>query len=323
MKTETSQVVESKTFIPTPKTTWRPIILMVLVVASWASATVVTKHLIQQHLAVPLTLVAWRFTLAGGFALTLFFFGFKRRNDERLPLVGNWRVYLLGGGLITTFIVGFNLALLYITATLGGLVFFALNTVVMIGVGHFWLGTSFGGRQVAGVLLALLGMTVTISGGDWNHLVASLTGSNLPFGLLLMALGALGWGVYGLWGKRYGSTKNGASLLSTGINQLIGVIPVWILVLLTDPGSLLAMPLESWLFLLYIGIVPSALGFALYYAILKDLSLNQAATIQLFSPVFTGVMAILFLNEPFSIALLIGAAILLWGVRICLSFKKK
>jgi len=301
---------------------WQPVFLLVLVVASWASATVVTKHLIQQHLAVPLTLVSWRFTLAGVFALTLFYLNYKRGHEKKLPLVGNWRTYLLGGGLITTFIVGFNLALLYITATLGGIVFFALNTVVMIGVGHFWLGTSFGGRQIAGVVLALVGMTVTISGGDWNHLVASLTGSNLPLGLLLMSLAALGWGVYGLWGKRYGSTKNGASLLSTGINQLIGVIPVWFLVLLTDPGSLVAMPLEAWLYILYIGIVPSALGFALYYAILKDLSLNQAATIQLFSPVFTGVMAILFLNEPFSIALLVGTVILLWGVRICLSFKK-
>ncbi len=294
----------------------KPVVLMVLVVASWASATVASKHLYLEHLITPLTLVVCRFTLAGTFALLLFGLGQRRRHKLELPLVGNWRAYLLGGVLISMFILGFNVALLYITATLGGLYFFALTPVIMLVVGHFWLGTNFGWRQVAGIVTALFGVVIVISGGDLQHLIDSFKGSNLPLGLGLMTVGAVGWGIYGLWGKRYGSPRPGASLLSTGFNQLIGVAPVWVLLLLLEPQSLFSLSLEAWLFILYIGIVPSALGFALFYSILKDLTLNQAATIQLFSPVFTAIMAIAFLGEPFSLALVIGTAALLCGVRL-------
>ncbi len=315
-KEATATVKQTSSLSGVARNNWRPVILMVLVVASWASATVVTKHLLAKNLAVPLAVVAWRFALAGTFALLIFAIGQRRRGTKKLPLVGKWPVYLFGGALITTFIVGFNLALLYITATLGGLVFFGLNTVVMIGVGHFWFGTGFGRFQIYGIVLALLGMAFTVSGGNWNHLVASLTGSNLPLGLLLMAIASVGWGMYGLWGRRYTGKLPGTSLLSTGLNQLIGVIPVWLIMLVTDPGNLFPSQAEAWISILYIGIVPSALGFALFYAILKDLTLNQAATIQLFSPVFTGLMAIMFLGEPFSLALLVGAGMVLIGVRI-------
>ena len=302
---------------------WRPVLLLVLVVISWASATVASKHLYLQNLVTPFTLVVCRFTLAASFALLLFGFGQRRRGFKTLPLVGGWQAYLIGGFFITCFIVGFNLALLYITATLGGLFFFGLTPIIMLVIGHFWLGTAVGWRQAIGVIIAVAGMLIALSGGDIPHFMAALTGSNLPLGLFLMAVAALGWGAFGIWGKRYSSPLPGASLLSTGINEIIGVLPVWALFFLLEPNGFANLSLETWLYILYIGIVPSSLGFALFYSILKDLSVNQAATIQLLSPVFTALLAILFLGEPFSLALLIGTAVLLWGVRVSTAPKAK
>lgn len=293
----------------------RAVLLLVLVVASWASATVASKHLFNDHSITPFTLVVWRFTLAGSCALVLFSLGQGRRGTRKLPLAGGWRVYLLGAFLISIFILGFNLALLYISATLGGLFFFGLNPIIMLVVGRWWLGTGFGWRQVIGISIALVGLVIVLSGGDLPHLWNSLSQNQTLPGLGLMALASIGWGVYGLWGKRYGNPLPGAALLSTGINQLVGVLPVWVLALILEPQNIFAPKPEAWLIILYIGIVPSALGFALFYAILKDLTVNQAATIQLFSPVFTALMAILFLGEPFTLALVIGTLVLLWGVR--------
>lgn len=295
---------------------WRPVLLLVLVVSTWASATVISKYLFSHQLATPFTLVVCRFTLAGTFALLLFYLGHRQRQVSALPLVGERRSYLLGGFLITCFIVGYNLALLYITATLGGLYFFALTPVVMLLVGHYWLGTHLGWRQMLGIMVAVLGVVIVISGGDIPHLIASFTGSNLPLGLGLMTLSVLGWGIYGLWGRRYSLPQPGAALLSTGINQLIGVAPVWVLYFMFEPEGLASLDLLAWLLILYMGIVPSALGFALFYNLLKEVSLDQAATIQLFSPVITALLAIVFLNEPFSLALVLGTALLLGGVRI-------
>lgn len=247
----------------------RPVVLMVLVVASWASATVVSKHLYLAHLITPLTLVACRFTLAGVFSLLLFMVGYRQRRKNgtfALPKIGSWHSYLLGGGLLSVFIIGFNLALLYITATLGGLVFFGLVPIIMLVVGHFWLGSSFARRQLAGIAVALVGVLVVTTGGDIPHfLQTSLNdGGNLLLGLALMVLSAVGWGGYGLWGKRYTSTEPGGALFYTGINQLIGVVPVWLIYLWLEPNQLLNLQPEAWLFILYLGIVPSALGFALF-----------------------------------------------------------
>lgn len=291
---------------------------MVLVVASWASATVVSKHLYLQHLITPFTLVVSRFSLAGFFSLVLFSIGYKRRGGQSLPLVGGWRTYLLGGCFISTFIIGFNLALLYITATLGGLVFFGLTPVIMLVIGHFWLGTKIGRWQIGGIVVALLGITVVSSGGDVKQL---LSGSNLLLGLGLMVLAAVGWGAYGLWGKRYSSSLPGASLFATGVNELIGVIPAWVLLFVVEPHNLFNLQPEAWLYILYVAIVPSVLGFALFYTILKDLTVNQAATIQMLSPVFTALLAILFLGEPLTLASVIGGGVLLLGVRLSSSTK--
>src|SRR4051794_24463674 len=138
MKTEDQELkTENSSLRPPPSSfrSLRPVLLLILVVISWASATVVSKHLYLHNLITPLTLVVCRFTLAGVFALLLFRLS-QGTHTIKTSLVGGWKVYLSGGLLITTFIIGFNLALLYITATLGGLVFFGLTPVVMLIIGR-------------------------------------------------------------------------------------------------------------------------------------------------------------------------------------------
>jgi len=48
-----------------------------------------------------------------------------------------------------------------------------------------------------------------MTGGNIYHfLQTSLNdGGNVLIGLLLMVIGAVGWGVYGLWGKRHTSAE--------------------------------------------------------------------------------------------------------------------
>jgi drug/metabolite transporter (DMT)-like permease len=312
--------VKTKTF--DGATAWGPVILLVLVVASWASATVVTKHIYLKHLSTPFTMVAVRFTIAGLFALLIYWLS-TRRTNSALPLVGGIKPYLWGGIFLSIYMIGLNTALIYISATLGGIIFFGLNPMVVLIGGYFWLGVKSGWRQVIGVLISLSGIAIVISGGDINKLLQSLNSGNLLPGLALMIFATFGWGLYGLWGKRHTSPLPGASLLSTGLNQLIGVIPVWILLFLFEPNGLSSLSFEGLLYIAYAGIVPSALGFALFYALLRYLKLEQVATIQLFSPVFTEVLAILFLNEPFGLELVVGTVVLLWGVRVATAPRKK
>ncbi|HEX2912341.1 MAG TPA: DMT family transporter [Chloroflexia bacterium] len=304
-----------------PGSNWRPVLALTAVVASWASASVVTRYLYLHELASPFTLMVARFSLAGIISLLTYYFLYRKRNPDKLPLVGGSRVYLLGGLMMTAFILGFNAALFYITAILGSLYFYALNPVLMYVIGYFWLGTSFGWRQIAGLLLAMLGLVIVISGGDFQHLIASFSGSNLLFGLALMSLAGLGWSAYSLWGKRYTLPRPGTSILSNGINQLLGVFPILVLWLVIEPGGLFKLQPLSWLLILYVGVVPTSLGFAIFYTVLKELTVNQAATIQLLNPVFAAILAIIFLGEPFNLALVAGTLVLLYGIRVSTRLK--
>jgi drug/metabolite transporter (DMT)-like permease len=299
-----------------PATGWGPVLVLVMVVFFWASATVVTKHLYQQKLITPYTLVVGRFTVAGVVALLIFYFIRRKLGNPTLPLVGGFKAYLLGGLFITTFIFTFNTGLQFITASLSGVLFFGLCPLFMLLIGYFWLGVKTSWQQGAGVALSLVGILIVVSNGDPLNLISHASGSNPLLGMGLMTLAAIGWSAYGLWGKRYTSRAAGASLLSTGFNQLLGVAPIWILALAFEPTGFLSLNLEAWIAIIYVGIVPSAIGFALFYWVIPRLPLEQVATIQLFSPVFTEVMAILWLGELFSLALVLGTAILLVGVRI-------
>lgn len=86
-----------------------------------------------------------------------------------------------------------------------------------------------------------------------------------------------------------------------------------IIALLTG-GPKLSYPLEGWLLILYLGVVPTALGYGLFVAGMKTTQATIAGIITLLEPVTAALLAALFFGERLTIMGIIGALLLLGAI---------
>jgi drug/metabolite transporter (DMT)-like permease len=125
----------------------------------------------------------------------------------------------------------------------------------------------------------------------------------------LMALAAIGWGVYSLLGRGAGDP-----LRLTGEN-FICAAPVVGLVWLIWPDD---VALFGAVLAVLSGVVTSGLGYALWYRVLPQLDASIAAIVQLSVPIFAVRGGMALLGEPVTLRFVIASALVLGGILISL-----
>lgn len=82
---------------------------------------------------------------------------------------------------------------------------------------------------------------------------------------------------------------------------------------------------ESWqissagvLYALGSGILASGAGYAVWYGVVRQITTQQAATLQLSVPVIASLAGVLLLSEPMSFRLAMTSAVVLGGVAVAL-----
>ncbi|KAF0675772.1 DMT family transporter [Profundibacterium mesophilum] len=209
----------------------------------------------------------------------------------------------IGAAALALYVLGFSIAYLALDAGIGALILFGGVQVTMFA------GAVIGGERVpparvAGAFLALAGLAWLL----WPTGVA--VPSLLHGGL--MALAALGWGLYSLRGR--GSRD---ALGATAGNFLLAA-PIALGALLLAPpqdGALTPTPTGIVLALLS-GIVTSGLGYALWYRLLPQITASSAALAQLSVPLIAVAGGALLLGEPPTARLWVAAALIIGGIAI-------
>ncbi|MEL6517526.1 MAG: DMT family transporter [Pseudomonadota bacterium] len=205
-----------------------------------------------------------------------------------------------GAAALLLYLVGFSFAYVTLDAGVGALILFGGVQVTMFA-GALWLGERPGPRR-------WLGAAVAFSGLIWLSWPAGAVRLD-PGGVMLMLLGALGWGLYSLLGR--GST---APLPATAANFALA-IPVGALVWLAVP-DVVAVTWQGVVLALLSGVVTSGMGYALWYTVLPQLEASAAALAQLTVPVIAAAGGALFLAEVLDARTLISGALVLAGVAI-------
>ena len=114
--------------------------------------------------------------------------------------------------------------------------------------------------------------------------------------------------------KRIDAKLPTMSMLGGGLLfSVVAYLATWLLVDGHWPESL---PLASYLSILYLGLVATTLGFAMYYFVLKQLSPTQVALIPLLTPVMALALGYFANHEPLTPRLMIGTALILAAVLI-------
>lgn len=289
-----------------------PYVLLVSAMLFWAGNYIVARAI---HADVtPISLNFWRWLV-----VTLALVAMTPRHlwRQRQVAARHWLVLALTGltGIAVFPLLVFT-ALGYTTATNGVLV---VSTVPVAIVVMSWIVNREGilPRQALGVAVSLAGVATIVSHGQ----PARLLHLEINPGDALMLTAVIVWGIYAALLKR----------------QPAGFRPTAFLALLTAWGTLCLLPLYLWelwrgtatmyfgpgllLSLVYLAVFVSILGFTFYNMGVAQIGANRAGLFNHLVPVFTVILAAIFLGERLHAFHFAGMAFIAAGIA-CSSFAR-
>lgn len=284
--------------------------LAFLAVIIWSGNFIVARGLNTTYSPISIAFFRW-----GIAALVIFPFAFNSLKKDLPILKRQWKLVLfmslISVTLFNTFIYlaaqstsALNLSLIAITAPLYVVI---LNRLI----NKEFLRK----RQIFGLLTLFIGLVILISKGDVQRILT------LAFnkGDLFMAIAASLFGLYTvLLPRKKGG--NFSFVASTIIVGEIFLIPLFIgEQLLTETPIIFTT--KSILQLLYIGIGPSIVSFYLWNKSIVSIGSTKAATIYNTLPIYSAVLAYVFLNEAILPVQIISSIVIIAGVLLVIQNK--
>ncbi|MFT6529403.1 MAG: drug/metabolite transporter (DMT)-like permease [Psychrosphaera sp.] len=191
----------------------------------------------------------------------------------------------------------FSYAYISLDTGTGALILFGMVQLSMIMIGALY-GNKLHYSEWLGILVAFAGVV---------YLVKPNLSTPSFLGFVLMALSGVAWAIYTLLGR--GSKQ---PILDTSANFLRTIPFVVVLILFTVHDA----QLTNWgiIYSILSGAVTSAVGYAIWYLVLKDLTVTQAAVLQLLVPILAALGGVLFVSEMISMRLVISSLLVLGGI---------
>jgi len=196
--------------------------------------------------------------------------------------------------------VAFSYAYVQLHTGTGALILFGAVQVSMLLYG-FGTGSRFNAIQWVGFIIACSAVVYLLSPGT--------VAPDLP-SAGLMVLAGVSWAVYTLRG-----TGGDPTLMSAG--NFIRTVPLCVLL------CLIAWPQLNFdgsgaLYALLSGVVTSGLGYVIWYQVVPQISVVNAATLQLSVPLIAAGMGVLFVGEVLTVKLAIATAGIVLGIGVVL-----
>ncbi len=196
--------------------------------------------------------------------------------------------------------VFFSFAYLKLETGMGALILFATVQLTMLAIA-FQRGERLGPLQWLGLILALAGLVWLLSPG---------LNAPSPLGTLMMTVAGIGWGVYSVMGKGSG---NPVARTAGHFGRAA------IILLIASPAIFIGLPeaapnIKGIGLALLSGTVTSGLGYALWYYVLRDLTVTTASASQLSVPVIAAIGGAIFILEPVTWGFALSCLVILLGV---------
>lgn len=206
---------------------------------------------------------------------------------------GNW----LSACMLFLYIITFSFAYVTLSASTGVLILFGAVQVTMIITGLV--------QDERPKILELAGLTVALLG----LIYLMLPGWEAPSlrGVILMTVAGVSWGIYSLQGKKDG---NPIAVTSGNFTRAIPFAFLACIVYLTNLNATFSGVVLAFTS----GALTSGIGYVLWYAALRGLTITQAASIQLLVPIIATIGGVIFLSEVISLRLILSSILILGGV---------
>ena len=285
-----------------PRRKW--LLLLALPPLFWAGNALVGRAVVGQ--VPPLALAFWRWVIALALALP---FTWREIAANAAMLRRRWPVV---AGLALTSVGAYN-TLLYlavqtttaINATLVG----ASMPLMILVMAAIWLGEPIGWRQIAGILVSLAGLVTVVTHGE----PALLLSLRLTPGDGLMLLATFSWAIYSVMLKRYPLAIGGLALLTVLMAVgLLAILPFYLWELAS--GLHIQPGWQAPAAILYTALVASLAAYTLWNRGVAEIGATLAGQYTYLLPMFTALLAVALLDEPFHWHHALGGGLIFGGI---------
>ncbi len=285
--------------------TLRHWLMLAILILSWGSAILLTRVAVND--LPPLWVTAGRLT-TGAITLLTYRLLFVRTafslGWHHLP----WLIWLaLLSSAIPFLLIAWGTQ--YTSAAIAGILMGTIPLSVL-GLAHILLPDEKLTRNKAiGFLIGFVGVVLIINPSAGG---LSLDGNSELVGQVAIFIASFCYALNSVSTRRMPPANNIDKATAVLITASLILIT---LCLLFEPFTGLdRAPMEKWLILLYLGVVPTALSTLVLFVLLSQTSAGFVATSNYMIPIVTALGGVLFLGESISLSALIGFAIILFGL---------
>jgi len=288
-------------------------LLLTLTAAFWAGNTVVGRAVITE--LPPLGFAFWR---SFGAFLILAPIGLPRMWRQRADIIAHWKILTLLGTLGMTGFAVLSFIALNSTEAVNATLIQGTQPIVVLITSWTIFGLVITGRQIAGIVLALLGLTAIVTRGD----AGAFAGLGLNAGDFIFWLGVLCHGLFtALLPLRPKSLDLICFLTTAFLVGSLTTLPFHI-------GEIIlveAMPMTWTAFwaVAYIALFSSVLAQLFWVDGIRRIGAAPAGYFIYLTPVFGTLMATALLGEEFAWYHALGIVLILGGVWLATAARRR
>lgn len=268
----------------------KTVLLMILTTVFWGGSFVAGKIALPEF--PPMTLTFYRFLIATAIIYPYMW----RREQVKIPEKKDLLLLFGLGFLGVSGYFAFQFTSLLYTSAANSSTINALNPLTSSIIASFLTEERLTKRKIGLIFLALFGVFLTISGGDFGVILSM----NYNRGDLIMLLAMLSFSIYGVFSKK--ATAIYSPLLVTAYIFLFGLIQIIPLMLRENVWmNVLDFSTNAWISIIFMAIGSSVLGYLIQQVAIKNLGVNKTSLFINLVPIFATIFAHFVLGDPITI----------------------
>jgi len=219
---------------------------------------------------------------------------------------------MLFHGFIVGLLFGLEFACIYFgmlyTDATRSIIFVYLSPFVVAVGAHFFLrGDRLTLLKILGLVMAFTGIFMVFGGRPKTAKTTMLIGD------ILQIIAAFFWGATTLYIKRFMAGK--VHPINTFLYQLFFSIPILFLVsLFVEPKWVYRIDTYIVASLFYQSVIIAFISYLIWFKLIHEYSVSKISAFTFFAPIFGVIFGVFFLNEEFTVSLMVGLPMVSIGI---------